>query len=486
MATIQVTTLGRIVTIFPAEVGAIFENSMVVTRIIPVPASADNGWKRGRIASPENTFWYDKDKDGRRLFCAFGGYTESIYATLDAKGLAYDRVQGRPHGLPDPDIHAIKSTQWRPGQLDTVLSILSYNSGLIICPTAFGKTFIIRQLCRVYQGAKIVIVVSSLDIARAVYDELRFNLPNVGFCGTGNQHPDRITVCVAASMHNAAADASLVLVDECHTICTPDKIKNLNRFYRAKMFGFTATPTGRSDGADGYLQALFGKTLVDVGYAEAVSTGNVVQLEAHIIPITQGTSMPKDTDSLMVDRVGIIRHAYRNQQIVKAAHWLEEKLGPDLQILIMVDKVEHAYILGQQLPDYTIVTGTVAADRHSELLSLRAKTPEQKLCSPKDRDHYRKQFEQNILKRVIATRVWEKGVDFRDLAGLIRADGLASSIAAGQIPGRLSRLGKETDKKIGILVDCNDKFTPQLEGRSRKRIREYRANGWPIHALYLS
>jgi hypothetical protein len=71
-------------------------------------------------------------------------------------------------------------------------------------------------------------------------------------------------------------------------------------------------------------------------------------------------------------------------------------------------------------------------------------------------------------------------VDFRDLAGLVRADGLASPIAACQIPGRLSRLGKQTDKTVGVLVDFSDIFSKNLKARSRKRLSAYVKCGWII------
>jgi hypothetical protein len=111
---------------------------------------------------------------------------------------------------------------------------------------------------------------------------------------------------------------------------------------------------------------------------------------------------------------------------------------------------------------------------------MGAMLPEQKLCLAKERDSYRRAFERGTLKRAIATRIWERGVSFNDLQGLVRADGLASSIAAGQIPGRLSRLGNQVDKKFGRLVDVMDLFTGQLKGRSYSRLRAYKGYGWEI------
>jgi len=840
MATTKLKYLGRLLILEPAALGKLFESHMTITRIVQIPASADNGWKRSRGAAPEYAFWYDTDKSGKEIFCCFGGYLAYVQKELTRRNIDFDLEMARDSGLPEPDLDVVRGINWRPRQLDVLTNILAFQGGIIKCSTAFGKclgrgtpvlmfdgtvkpveqviegdqlmgpdskprnvlttctgvenlykvkqlrgddyvvneshilslkmttwssrgklkggntvelsvkdylatnktfkhqakgwkaavdfppapgdkrlpayilgvwlgdgsshqfdittmdpeidaevhafakhnnlhvsytrglhpdgtpskartlhviarpggniqpnecpwvprrllrdmglyknkhvpmqyktatrqerlellagimdtdgyynkggvyelvmvserliddvifiarslgfcaskkpkrkeccnngvwgdywqciiggsldeipcrvkhkqapsrvrqknpllcgisveplgpgdyygftldgdhrfllgdftvthnTFCIKQLCRIYHTAKIVIVVGSLDIARSIYDDLRQTMPKVGFCGTGGQHPDRVTVCVAKSMHNAPANASLVLADECHTMATESVIKDLNRFHQAKLFGFSASPEGRSDGADGYMEAVFGPQLVDVTYQEAVSSGNVVQLEAYIVPVTTGPNVDGSEDDQYINRAGIIRNTYRNNLVMESAKWLDATYGPDAQGLIMVDKTEHAFMLKQLLPDFTVVHGTVTPERAEELREIGALMPDHVLCTAKDRDVHRKAFESNTLKRVIATRIWEKGVDFRDLAWLVRADGLASTIAACQIPGRLSRLGKETDKQKGVLVDFNDVFARCLGNRSKRRIAFYKDSGWVMHVKTFS
>ena len=146
----------------------------------------------------------------------------------------------------------------------------------------------------------------------------------------------------------------------------------------------------------------------------------------------------------------------------------------------MVSVAEHAYALGQKLPDFTIVTGEVSPDRAKEMQRRGAMLPDQEICTKSMREEYTQAFENNKLKRVIATMIWKQGVDFRDLACLVRADGQASGINSIQVPGRLSRLGRETDKAVGLLIDCYDSFSKNLEARSNKRLAIYRKNGWSI------
>lgn len=478
---INIYKIGRVVAFSPAELGPRFERDCTVTVIESQDPSPENKWKRTRVAVPHPLFWYADDPETKvKLFCTYGGYFTMLHRELRKTGLDVTVTSRRSHGLPPPDISKLKGVEWRPHQKEVVAHLLSADGGVIVCPTAQGKSFMLRQVTRAYPSSKIIITVSSLDVARTLYEEMRDFVPDLGFCGTGRQQPRRVTVAVTNSLDRCDFNANLVMVDECHTALAPSVIKKLNQFSRAKLFGLTASPEGRSDGGDGFMEALFGPVLYDMSYQQGVAAGNIVQLRVKMYRSNMGPDLSGIEDKTYVDRHGIIINKHRNDLVLRATRELEQELGPESQILVMVDKIEHAYILANELKEYTVVTGVMTKDRKDELIAMGVFTAESKACSASDRDRYRRMFEKNELKRVIATRVWEKGVDFRDLAGLVRADGLASPIAACQIPGRLSRLGKTTDKTVGVLVDFSDVFSKNLKARSRKRLKSYVNCGWII------
>jgi len=93
----------------------------------------------------------------------------------------------------------------------------------------------------------------------------------------------------------------------------------------------------------------------------------------------------------------------------------------------------------------------------------------------------RNEFESGNMKRVIATGIWNTGVDFTHLKWLIRADGMTSDILSIQTPGRLSRT--DDGKSHGTLIDFFDTFDDSLSRRSMTRMRRYRKNGWPIEEI---
>ena len=87
-----------------------------------------------------------------------------------------------------------------------------------------------------------------------------------------------------------------------------------------------------------------------------------------------------------------------------------------------------------------------------------------------------KDFESGILKKVIATTVWNVGVSFNKLAVLIRADAGASQISDIQIPGRVSRTAE--GKEFGIVHDYLDEFSKHFKTRARGRMKVYTEHGW--------
>jgi superfamily II DNA or RNA helicase len=289
-----------------------------------------------------------------------------------------------------------------------------------------------------------------------------------------------VIVCTSQSLHKAPKDVSLILADECHTHMTEGYVKKFNKFRRARLFGFTATPEGRSDGAEGFGEALFGPVIANVNYQESVAGGNIVQLHVRVHRSELGPEVSRIAVKATADRLGIWLNEDRNNLIARVTREVEEEIGDDQQLLIMVDKTEHAYALGQLLPNFAIVTGEPDAARVTAMRRRGSMTDDQEICTVKMRERYKKAFEAHELKRAIATKIWSKGVDFRDLAVLVRADGSGSPIDAGQVPGRLSRLGDKTAKDSGLLIDFLDTFSGNLQGRAQKRLAVYRKNGFRI------
>ncbi len=485
MTQATITYLGRIVALEPAALGGLFEDELSITLVEEGEADPKNNWQRSKITIPQVVFWYDKDPQGVRKLFTFSGYGPRIVTKL--KQLGYEVVERDwlPCGLGAPQFNKLPANMaWRGSQPKVLASILANRCGTVVCPTGWGKSYIMRLLMLLHPEETIIFTVPSVDIARETHKALFDFDARVGFVGDGTVNPQRVTVAVSHSLKHCHKQANLLVGDEAHALVSERFRRDLVQFPRAKFIGMTASPTGRTDGGDQYVEALFGPIIADVPYQEAVDTGNIVPLDVWVFLVPHGPSVQHIQRKDLKDRMGIWANDYRNKMIKHAVEYAQWRLNdPNLQILIMVDKTEHAFRLQQLLPEFTVVTGEQDADDIEKFQKSGVMLPGQQSCTRKDRDRYKEEFSAGRLKRVISTYVWSKGVNFLDLNVLIRADGTSTPIASTQIPGRLSRLGSDGDKGKGILIDFNDLFSPDLQNRSRSRFKVYRQHGFKIEAI---
>jgi superfamily II DNA or RNA helicase len=478
------TYIGRILALTPVTLGAQFEEACTVYKTTQERPSSLNGWKRRTVVEPIRNWWRaNHHETGELTFYTLAGYGPRIEYALRNQNLQV--IDALPNGLGEPDFSLIAGTEFRGSQAEVLMRILTSRTGVVKCSTGWGKSFLCTKISRLFPKAKIVLTVSSIDIAKDYYQAMRVYDSTVGFVGDGSHNCQRVTVAVSHSLRHCDHEwTNLVLGDECHTLAAPSFVEALGAFRRAKFIGFSASPTGRTDKTDGMIEALFGPLIADVPYDEAVQTGNVVPITVLMVECPRGPSVDHLQDHHF-ERAAIWDNAVRNRLLAQINDYALKTFGADDQILTMVSKTEHAFRLQQLMPDYTVVHGGINAEKAASLQSAGALIPGQQVCTPKQRERFKHQFEKGEIQKAIATSVWSKGVNFQDLRYLVRGDALASAIESTQVPGRLSRLGTDKDKGMGYLFDTYDSFSPRLEGRSKRRITEYKKHGWLVKRISL-
>ena len=178
------------------------------------------------------------------------------------------------------------------------------------------------------------------------------------------------------------------------------------------------------------------------------------------------------------ERWGIWRNKVRNEILAEAA----ESLGRKEQTLITVKTLEHAAFLKKLLPHFTLAYSE-ATDRASieGYINWNLLPTNEPYMTRDRRRALKERFETGKLKKVIATPVWNRGVNFRDLAVLIRGDASDSRISDSQIPGRTSRLPDRTDKEYGRVIDCLDQFDAGYRRKASHRKACYKENQWEVN-----
>lgn len=378
-----------------------------------------------------------------------------------------------------PDWSRVEGVEWRYQQRETLEAIATNVMGRIRWPTGAGKSFLISQLCKQYPNARIDITTNSLDVITDLYRNVSKACTRVALItGSGpRMRPSRINCVSGKSLHHMDGNADFLLVDEAHEWATDDAQERLSRYRYAKTFLFSANPVGdRSDGADFELIGTAGRELSVISYADAVKHKMVVPMEVRWYSCVMSQNPCEGvTNGVAKKRRGFWRNGKRNRMIQQIA----QEFTDDDQVLIVVDTIEHAMQLKKLLPEFTLCYGQgLSREDRKTYERTGCIGVHEPMMDAVRRQRIKRRFEDGRLKKVIATGVWNRGVDFRNLSVLIRADGKNSRIADTQIPGRVSRTRKDGKVKTGIVIDFVDVFDESFAQRSAQRRRCYARHGW--------
>ena len=419
---------------------------------------------------------------------ANSGLLGRIAKVLTDHGIAvnYD-YSSMTNNVAEPDYNniavRIPDLKLRAGQ-DRVLGIVATHShGQFEAPTGWGKTTIMGVICAMYPKAKIMICTPGVQLLSNTLSRLRniFGL-EVGCCMGSKHESGRVIVTTYNSVKRAVTMfgnvPDIILVDECHKVAAKNFSESLAEITGySKIFGFTATPEGRSDNAELVIEALLGPVVFRVVYDDMVAAGAVCPIRVAAVSTAGAVDGP--VVSTLSSQVSKKRHAYwrnnkRNQLIADSVRQLPVRYGlpDDAQTLILVETIEHANNLASLLPDFAVIHG----ERDAQLAAQGIEAPS---CN-----ELREQFESGTLRKAIATGMWGTGVDFVQLDVLVHASGAPSHITTTQWAGRNSRI--RNDKAFGLLVDYTDHWDPWASGRAIKRVATYRKHKWQVDKVSIS
>jgi DNA or RNA helicases of superfamily II len=388
-------------------------------------------------------------------------------------------LRDRSRYFPEPNWDVVHDL--RPGQKEVLDAVVKADTGLIVCPTGFGKSYVVTLLVQMYPTLNFLIVAPGIAETNNLYKRIIEVEKDVALLNGASRDDPNHRVVVSTSRSFLKADlqkTDIFIFDEAHACGNNQTTQDiLNNLRGSRIFGFTATPKGRSDKADRLIEAVFGQKLVDFGYEDAKEAGNVTPIEVQVysVPGRIEASKSRFGNAMTQNRR---RFYWRNDIRNNLIRAVADRVPEDEQLLIMVDTVEHLIRLGAMMPGFALVCGD-GHDLAEEARRMKLDLSKNILGDTKEvYNELADRFSKGLLKRVIATYRWKQAVDFPQLSVLIRADGAKSPIISTQVPGRLSRLSP--DKSTGLLVDFMDEFNDSARRKALARIKSYRENGWRI------
>lgn len=249
------------------------------------------------------------------------------------------------------------------------------------------------------------------------------------------------------------------IIDECH-MSACETIQQIFKHSTCEhIYGLSGSPW-RDDGADLLIESVLGKYIVNISASYLIERDFLAQ------PLIRFRVVPHYTYELekvyqSIYKKYVVENDVRNGLVLDAAKTMVEK---GYQTLVLFSSLKHGKLLHELF------------QQHMKCAILDGSN------SKEDREQVKKDLMEHKIDCVLASKIFDIGVDIPSLAGLVIACGGKSTVKALQRVGRVIR--KYPGKKFAVVIDFIDQ-APYLDNHSKTRYKIYKSeNGfdvsWPL------
>lgn len=415
---------------------------------------------------------------GTKCLRTYHGFFDDVYQLLVQEGVKVSFQDGRLQDFPKPNFSLMHG--FRFSQRELLEKGLSYNrSGLLGAPTRWGKTTLIKNTVRAFDGVCTIVVAPGIDLVKQLYEDIKQAVPHLDvrmlYGGSKKTTQSRhVTVVSMDSLDKCdPCMTRLILVDEPHALPTDGRLPDFLRFERARKYGFGATLDGRFDGKDPIIRGVIGPVLAERTYLEAVQEGAIAPIKIIMLEIPiQGYNA--------FNRGRVQRNLlFENPQVGQAVRCLCDpayQMWPaDWQILGFIDNEKQANFISENMNGipHQIAMAKLMTDQQRIQCMDDLKTAKTRVC--------------------FATNIYAQGVTFSDLRVVINLAGGGASTKTIQKPGRVAEI--RPGKRCGVVIDFL--FTGDAEQmrkmrrsacwsvvyESAARLKYYQERGFEVHVV---
>jgi len=221
-------------------------------------------------------------------------------------------------------------------------------------------------------------------------------------------------------------------------------------------WGLTATPFMRTNYDNVLLEGVTGGLLCDISNDFLIQKGYLTPPKIKIIR-SEGVKIPRKTEWRDAYERSIVLNPHRARQVLD-----EAKKGPHPSLIFVTQKLHGEFLMEKAKQDgYPIRMKFVNGD-----------TP------VKERQEIVKLMRSGGVDTIIATTVFDEGVDIPELASVILAGGGKSQVKALQRIGRGLRLA--ANKKTLNVIDFYDNQHYTVLNHSKKRMEYWKSEGFDV------
>lgn len=238
-------------------------------------------------------------------------------------------------------------------------------------------------------------------------------------------------------------------IDECH-LSSCKTIQEINKIINPEhIYGFSASPW-RDDGSDLLIESILGKNIINISASLLIERGLLVK---PTIIFKKVPPMRIKKQYQTVYKNYIVNNDIRNNMIVDSAKQLVDQ---GYQPLVLYNSVNHGQIIYNKMKE--VLPCAILSGKDEQEIREKAK----------------EDIESGKIKCIIASKIFDIGVDIPSLSGLVLAGSGKSSVRALQRIGRVIRKYETPTykKKRAAVVDFYDDVH-YLRGHSNDRYKIY-------------
>jgi superfamily II DNA or RNA helicase len=359
------------------------------------------------------------------------------------------------NGIENPEIYKF-SIPYRDHQQKSIEKALKKGKGVVIIPTAGGKTMIMAGLIEsLKQNLKkpklmILVLVPTIQLVEQTYlDFVSYGLQNVTKWSGKNKPDFNSNVIIAGTqiLMSPSTDLSILdnidvlLVDECHGLKKNNEINNVLKLINTNFkFGFTGTmPSTLIDEWNiiGKLGPIvYQQKTLDLKQKKYISDFKIVIL--NIIHKNAPKFIPNPlnpTEAYNNEIDYLINNKRRNEIISKIAYRVKNNT------VIMVDRIDHGINLEKELQN--------VCGNEKLIYFIRGST------EIEEREQIRKLMEEkNNIIAIAVSKIFSTGINIPNLHNIIFASAGKAKIKIMQSIGRALRL--HSTKTMATIFDIAD------------------------------
>lgn len=386
------------------------------------------------------------------------GFVGMVKEAAEKEGTQVTIIDARRRTC-DPDEQC--DIRWlRDYQRDAVKAVVENTRGILHMATGAGKTEVFAALTRALPCRWLFLVHRNQLVDQAATRvETRTGI-SVGRCAEGaySTWEGHQVICASFQSIHAALKrgdayalalldgAEAVCIDESHVLPADSYLSVINHTKNAYWrVGLSGTPLARGDKRSVLAIGAIGKVIYKLRAQALVDAGVLAQPKIRLVPVIQEATA---TTHQGIYGELIVRSVKRNKAIVAAV------MAAEKPCMVFVKELSHGKLLEKMLCKAGVATSFVSGQHSTDW-----------------RKSHVKSLEAGRFDALIASVVFQEGVDIPDLRSVVVACGGKSTIAALQRIGRGMR--KAAGKTTFEVWDIADEGCAMMKRQAQARRTAY-------------